>query len=272
MTPTAVEKWRSQLEQWAFPPDLLEAVELPPPPGPTPRLSIDPDIVLATPTARLASARAGKTGSILDVGAGDGRLAVPLAKSGHRVTVVEPDEEAVAGMRRRAADEGTRITAIVGNWPQVAGNAGEHDVVLAAHTPYWIHEVEGFVAALHDASRRAVVIEMAPVHPWAALSGYFESVHGVSRPDGPTADEFGRVVAHVLGLVPAREYWTAEDRVGFESLGELLAHYRRLLLVPPEHAIEAAGLLERDVRSSGAGGVVLGPPGREAITLWWETV
>ncbi|HLU28800.1 MAG TPA: methyltransferase domain-containing protein [Glycomyces sp.] len=52
---------------------------------------------------------AGDTGArmtIVDVGGGSGGFAVPLAELGHEVTVVEPSANALASLRRRAADAG----------------------------------------------------------------------------------------------------------------------------------------------------------------------
>jgi 2-polyprenyl-3-methyl-5-hydroxy-6-metoxy-1,4-benzoquinol methylase len=50
---------------------------------------------------------AGRAGlEVLDVGGGTGGFAVPLAQSGHLVTVLEPSPDALAALHRRAADAG----------------------------------------------------------------------------------------------------------------------------------------------------------------------
>jgi S-adenosylmethionine-dependent methyltransferase len=63
---------------------------------------------------------------VLDVGGGSGNFAVPLARLGHQVTVVDPSADALATLRRRAE------TAGVG--PRVRGVQGDgdllHEVVL----------------------------------------------------------------------------------------------------------------------------------------------
>jgi SAM-dependent methyltransferase len=52
-------------------------------------------------------ALAGRTGGpILELGAGSGRLAVPLAAAGHRVTAVDNEPAMLDRARRRARDEG----------------------------------------------------------------------------------------------------------------------------------------------------------------------
>lgn len=55
-------------------------------------------------------ALAGRTGGpILELGAGTGRLAVPLAAAGHRVTAVDIDPAMLERARRRARDEGPAV-------------------------------------------------------------------------------------------------------------------------------------------------------------------
>lgn len=55
-------------------------------------------------------ALAGRTGGpILELGAGTGRLAVPLAAAGHRVTAVDVDPTMLDRLRRRARDEGPAV-------------------------------------------------------------------------------------------------------------------------------------------------------------------
>ncbi|MEV4509043.1 methyltransferase domain-containing protein [Dactylosporangium sp. NPDC049525] len=53
----------------------------------------------------------------LDVGGGTGGFAVPLARAGHSVTVVDPSPDALAALTRRAAEAGVadRITALQGD-------------------------------------------------------------------------------------------------------------------------------------------------------------
>ncbi|MEV7546635.1 methyltransferase [Streptomyces sp. NPDC089915] len=43
---------------------------------------------------------------VLDTGGGTGRFAVPLARLGHRVTVVDPSPNALFGLERRVSEEG----------------------------------------------------------------------------------------------------------------------------------------------------------------------
>lgn len=48
-----------------------------------------------------------RRGRVLDLGCGDGRNAIPLARAGHRVTAVDRSRSALAALRRAAAREGS---------------------------------------------------------------------------------------------------------------------------------------------------------------------
>ncbi|HQW73661.1 MAG TPA: methyltransferase domain-containing protein, partial [Ornithinibacter sp.] len=63
------------------------------------------------------SAELGRPLRVLDLGGGTGGTAVPLAVAGHDVTVVDPSPDALASLRRRAAETDTsrRIHPVQGD-------------------------------------------------------------------------------------------------------------------------------------------------------------
>ncbi|MFW3170697.1 class I SAM-dependent methyltransferase [Geodermatophilus sp. CPCC 206100] len=75
---------------------------------------------------------------VLDVGGGSGNFAVPLARLGHEVTVVDPSADALATLRRRAetAGVGPRVRGVQGDGDQLhqvvpAGDGAEGSYDLA---------------------------------------------------------------------------------------------------------------------------------------------
>jgi hypothetical protein len=207
---------------------------------------------------------------VLDVGAGTGRLAIPLAGKGHRVTTVERDPAMAESLAAEAERARAVITQVVGAWPLVASNTGVHDVALSTQVVYDVPGIGGFLEAMHDRARRGVVVEMTPQHPWAPLSRYFRDLHGLTRPARPTVADFVSVVIEVTGVTPHEEHWTTPTGLRFADMQELLAFYRRRLLVPPMRSMEAAALLEPDVHRTEDGWLVLGPADREVVTVWWR--
>jgi len=275
MRTEAREAWRAHLESWALPERLLAAVAESPYGWPAHLFermrALAGEEGRDSPTVALVDDIVGEGGSILDVGAGAGRLSIPLAVRGHRVTAVERDEGMAAMLGEAARREGVEVTRIVGSWPQVSGNAHAHDVCLSSHVVYDVAALGPFLEAMHQVARRAVVIEMTPRHPWSGLSGYYRALHGIDRPSRPTVDDFAAVVEEVVGVTPERRWWIEPPGLRFRDLQELLAFYRRRLLVPPERSLEAAALLEPDVRELDGGWLVLGEGEREVVAVWWST-
>ncbi len=274
MRTEARERWRAALEAWAIPQGLLDAVADNPYEWPADlyeratRAAVESQATW--PTLDRITALAGAGGSVLDVGAGSGRVAIPLARRRHRVTAVERNEGMMRALGEQAGAAGVEITRIVGSWPQVAGNAGHHDVATCSHVVYDVAAIGPFVEAMHRAARRAVVVEMTVRHPWAGLSPLFERLHGLARPDRPTADDFVDVVAETVGVDPEVERWSGSGGLRFADLQELLAFYRRRLLVTPERSVEASALLEPRVERTDDGWFVLGPADRPVVTVWWR--
>lgn len=80
---------------------------------------------------------AGRPLRVLDVGGGSGNLAVPLARLGHDVTVVDPSADALATLSRRAqtAGVGARVHGVQGDGDQLheavtPGAGGGYDLAL----------------------------------------------------------------------------------------------------------------------------------------------
>ncbi|MDP5184498.1 methyltransferase domain-containing protein [Blastococcus sp. BMG 814] len=78
---------------------------------------------------------AGNALRVLDVGGGSGMFAVPLARLGHSVTVVDPSADALATLRRRAetAGVGGRVSGVQGDGDllhEVLADDGGYDLAL----------------------------------------------------------------------------------------------------------------------------------------------
>jgi tellurite methyltransferase len=68
---------------------------------------------------------------ILDIGAGQGRNAIPLAKAGHSLTAIDPSEVAARQVTEFAAREGLQLTAWVGDFTEYHACGAVFDAVLA---------------------------------------------------------------------------------------------------------------------------------------------
>ncbi len=88
---------------------------------------------------------------ILDVGGGDGMDALPLALSGHEVTILDPSESWLGEAKRRAAEAGVSVTTLVGGVEDLPGS--EWDLVLCHFVLHYRPAGAGDVRRLADVIR-----------------------------------------------------------------------------------------------------------------------
>jgi len=267
---TAAERWRRDLEAWAIPQHLLDAVPESPHGWPTHLWHRMQETESGeSPTRVVLLDLLGEQGTLLDVGAGTGRASLPIAALGHPVTAVEPTPGMVEGLRHEAASRGLTVPVIEASWPAASSMTDRHDVVLSADVVYDVPDAAPFLEGLQAVARVGVVIEMGARHPWSPLTPYYRTLHGLERPEGPSSEDLAGVVAEVLGVEPRVQHWQSErGGLRFADLQELLDLYRRRLVLPVERRDELLDLLTPDVVEED-GWLCLARQRTEA-TLWWR--
>ena len=104
------------------------------------------------------------TDTVLDIGAGTGRWAVPLAGVVARVTAIDPSPAMLSILEENAAVAGVaNITVVSGDWDDI--EVEPHDVVLCSHAMYSSPDLVGFVRKMERAARRLCALVMrVPSH------------------------------------------------------------------------------------------------------------
>ena len=267
---SAIERWRQALAAWRIPEHVLAAAEESPWVLPRQVFVRRADRQLAEPggASYLAACQAlDPPGSVIDIGAGAGAASLPLAARCTAITAVDSDEELLAEFAARGRDAGVPCHAVLGTWPQVAGEVPPADVVVCHHVIYNVSDLEPFVAALTAHARRLVVVETAQRHPLTTLNELWLRFHGIRRPDGPTADDALAALAE-LGIRPHVVRWRrpkAADRVDFDTLVDIT---RRRLCLLARRADEVAAALTELGHGDGTA-TDLGASAVEVATLTW---
>lgn len=124
----------------------------------------------------------------LDVGAGGGRYALPLARAGARVTAIEPSPAMRATLVAAAAGVGDALTVRDGRWPDAALPGVRADVALIAHVSYDIAAIGPFLDALEAAADRCIAV-MGEGAMTTAAQRFWAPVHGEPRVPLPALPE-----------------------------------------------------------------------------------
>jgi CTP:molybdopterin cytidylyltransferase MocA len=174
-----------------------------------------PDAEDATLAALRGLAEPGETW--LDIGAGAGRYAMPLALavgSAGQVIAVETSSAMLAALRDGLLEHDIANVRIVeGRWPLAEGvlpvPAG--DVALIAHVGYDIEAIGPFIDGLEAAARRLCVAVMMERTPASVAEPFWPPVHGQERIPLPALPAFVELL-HARGRAPEVHMVEREDR------------------------------------------------------------
>jgi SAM-dependent methyltransferase len=119
--------------------------------------------------------------SVLDVGAGTGRLTLALAPYAKEVIAVEPNAAMLEYLRRDVQQQGlTNIAYLQTTW-QDAPNDLSADIVICSHVLYPIQDIVPFLAKLQAAAREGCYIYMRATPIDALTNPIWRHFHGDER-------------------------------------------------------------------------------------------
>jgi len=110
--------------------------------------------------------------SVLDVGCGTGRHAVPLARQGARVVGIEPTPEMLARARQKAEDEGLDIHLAQGAIEDLAPAVGMFDLVLCCLVLNHVQDLQAAAGRLAVHVRPGGRLIATDFHPFCLLLGF----------------------------------------------------------------------------------------------------
>jgi len=209
--------------------------------------------------------------SVLDIGAGLGRLAIPFAKIAKKVIAVEPSRVRMKLMRENAEREGVyNIEYINKLWNDVEVD-GRCDLVLGTWSPA-IRDPQS-LAKMHNASKRYCCLELTATPPphWEFYGKIYPHImneeykHGTNYMHILTA-----LYAH--GIYANIETEKFEREIRYENMDETLDEWKRIMETYTEMTAEKEEKLRQYYRTR------MAPDGSYAYSekgvscmLWWET-
>lgn len=211
-------------------------------------------------------------GQVLDVGAGTGRFALPVARGAGRVTAIEPSEPMLAGLRESAAEHGlTNVEAVNAGWLEVEASTPPADVVLCAHVLYPHADLDRWIATLDAHARVAVVLET--VASWAeppVLMELWRRLHGDERVLQPALGDLYPALLE-LGITANVEVYRAPSTMWrFTSLDEAVEAAREHLILPDSLEVDAVLRPALAAALQPEGHALSLPHARIVATVWWD--
>ncbi|NNE10700.1 MAG: methyltransferase domain-containing protein [Ilumatobacter sp.] len=240
----AAARWAELLAGWGIP----EAIESEAPESPwfhdLDRFTVDETLDRGHTSARWAREVLPPVGgTVLDVGCGGGRSALALVPPATELIGVDPSGAMLDRFVDAASAVGVARRTVHGAWPDVADHTPVADVVVCHHVLFNVSDIVAFVLALTAHARLAVVVELPVAHPMSAWSEAWQHFWGLSRPDGPTADDVVAVL-HELGLDPEVAVSPRSPRPT-DGAPVLVGSARRRLCLPAERDDELAAWLDQ---------------------------
>jgi SAM-dependent methyltransferase len=207
--------------------------------------------------------------TVLDVGGGAGRFALPLALHCRHVTVVEPSSSMRANLQQIAAEAGIdNLTVVAKRWEDAEVHPA--DVVVSAHVIYMIEEIQAFVVKLVAHARQRVLMPTFIRSPMSRYAPFWRPVHGEERRELPGAPGFMQVLWE-MGIYPHLEMFAPEPFRAFKDWQTALTTLRQRLYIAPDTDGDAR--LQQAMREwlieTPDGYVIKGiKPGRLALISW----
>ena len=196
-----------------------------------------------------------RTSTVLDVGAGFGRHAVPLAERAEWVTVVEPSE----GMRARIP-ELPNLTVIASEWMDAVVQPAS--VVICAHVLYGVLDPVPFIEKLEQCATERVLLALRGgpnPHPAERL---------LARPRQPElADCFN--LLRQIGVAPEVSWWPVRVCRRWDSLEDAVSEVREWL-GPLWNEERGRAWLEAHLRPGADGGLVFTEADHMTGALHWQ--
>ena len=225
------------------------------------------------PTLDVLQAAAGPDETWLDIGAGAGRYALPLALKVRELIAVEPSASMRRALRTGLGEHGIgNVRVVASTWPAALDDLGElpaADVALIAHVGYDIDGIGPFLDAMEAAVRDRCIAVLTDRSPASVADPFWPLVHGEARVPLPALPE-------LIELLQARGCDIDVMRVdrsprSFESVPALAAFLRRQLFIADggDKDVHFQAILPDHItRRDGAWTLTDPPQGSIGIVTW----
>ena len=206
--------------------------------------------------------------TLLDVGAGAGRLALPLELRCQHVIAVEPSPNMASILKEEAAKAGiNNVTLVDARWQDAEVSAT--DVALCFNVLNFVPDIEAFLSKLVANTRELVLIALQVDPPLAGVYPFWRHVHGQERPPTPSLGDLLDVLWAMriypnLEMLPSRPRSYKDKDTARQQLQEQLF----VMAGSPQGQLLEAALDQLLEDVDGTLQVVGVPPTQTALLSW----
>ena len=170
--------------------------------------------------------------TVLDVGAGGGRLALPLALKCRRVVAVEPSPSMGSVFLQQSTEFGIENVSLVqARWEEA--EVEPEDIVLCSHVLYVVRDIARFVRKMQNHARTLVMVVLFEAPPQSQIHHLWQQVHDETRLRLPGLHEFEEVLKS-LDIDAQVDMLPSQPQRGFESSEQARDQLAERLFLAPK--------------------------------------
>jgi len=208
--------------------------------------------------------------TVLDIGAGTGRLAVPIAKRVKGVTAIDPSRGMLACLQENMEkEEVENITCINKGWEDIelSVDIEPHDIVIASHSITILFDIQEALAKM-DASAKKHDYIFTFAGRWMD-GGLWEKIHGETHSSWSDYIYLCNIL-HDMGIYANVEIRDSEFEQRYGSLDEAVSKLKEMYDLPSEkEKILREHLSKILVEDDGTGTLCLNHKSKSAM-IWWS--
>jgi SAM-dependent methyltransferase len=206
--------------------------------------------------------------TVLDVGAGTGRLTIPIAKRAKHVTALEPSANMMALLKANVQKEHIQNIEYIDRTIEEldAAAIGVHDIVLASFSLLMV-DVEKALLKMDAAALRGVYLFVS-ASKW--MNEEIKNIiygRDISSPDLPDYIYVYNIL-HDAGILANVDIWDFQSRQGYNTLDDAASRFMQIYRIPAEKQHELKAYLKKTLTQDDNGKFWLTRK-RKAAMIWW---
>jgi SAM-dependent methyltransferase len=216
--------------------------------------------------------RGGDIKSFLDVGAGCGSLAIPLAKAGKAVTAIEPSSHMAGLLKEDAKKQGLKINCITAAWEEVAESSEVkgHDAIICANVPGLLKDGESFLKKANQLAEKAVFL-ITGADPQADKFYYKELFPLIFDREFNAREDYLKTykTLHSIGIFANVEIIEYNFDQPFDNIEEAIEFWKEYMgIVTEEHDGKLREFLDTKLKKTDNG--LLAEFHKKSAVIWWN--